>query len=57
MSTATPEHPGTTMIAVRVPDEFATQLRQAAEAEERTTSNYVRRVLRAQMARLAPAQQ
>jgi hypothetical protein len=53
MTTATPDHPGTTMIAVRVPDEFATQLRQAAEAEERTTSNFVRRTLRQQLAQLA----
>jgi hypothetical protein len=56
MTTATPDHPGTTMIAVRVPDEFAAQLRAAAEADERTTSNYVRRALRTQLAQLEPAQ-
>jgi hypothetical protein len=56
MTTATPDHPGTTMIAVRVNDEFAAQLRQAAAAEERTTSNFVRRVLRTQLAQFEPAQ-
>jgi hypothetical protein len=53
MSTATPDHAGT-MIAFRVPDDFAAQLREAAADDERTVSNYVRRVLRTQF---EPAQQ
>jgi hypothetical protein len=54
MSTVT-DHTGV-MIAVRVPNEFAEELRQAAAAEERSTSNFVRRVLRTQLAQLEPAQ-
>jgi hypothetical protein len=57
MTTATPDHPGSTMIALRLPSEFAERVRLAAEADERSVSNFTRRALRAQMAQLEPAQQ
>lgn len=51
MTTASTQ-PAVTVIGSRVPVDFAARVRQAAEADERTVSQFIRRALRHEVERV-----